>query len=191
MKKFVLTACTLIALLAAHPAKANYVYAYQEGEYSITLPEAPSVETIWASGKVPYLDPELLPSYGVIGEKATFQRIDLQTGDFFKYKAITLKAGREYLLTLDAETVKDLLAEELANKSLDNKKFSLSIGSGTLKWGTASGYSIEKNVPVFNIAHFLAGLNTITVIRMEYSVENPEFEKYFKTADDSINLIRQ
>lgn len=177
---------------AAAPADpANMVrYVATYGEYSLLLPEAPQVQTLWAGGsaKVPYLDQQ--PEPGVAGETATYKRVDPDTGDSFEVRVTTIRAPESFLSTLTEQGMTDMLDKEFTGLSLDRRQASYSGGSKTLKWATVSGYHVDKeNHLFFDIAHYLAGLNSVTVVRISYNLENPGFQKYYDTIGKSIAYV--
>lgn len=185
-------ALAVFLLLPAQAALADYDYAYSDGEYVVTLPEAPKVETIWRTdANIPYLDAGTIPDEAALGEIAQFYRRDLAGNGFFRFRATTIKADPKFLERLTRDNIQTLLADEFRNQALRNKKFSYSEGSATLKWGTARAVSSEAGKRTFNTAHLLAGLRTLTVIRIEYTPDNGVYDGYFKLIDGSIDLIRQ
>ncbi len=180
---------SILLLMAPHAALAAYKYAHAEAEYIVELPEAPLAETIWAQNRsVPYI--ENPPKYGALGEIATVKRVDPTNGDAFYVVITFVKSDRDYLLSLDEEKLKDILKKDMSNVMLEDAKFSCSQGTGTLKWATLSGFSVDKNNAVlFNTEHFLVGEGSIMVLRVSYSVENPTYSEYYKVLSESITYI--
>lgn len=176
---------------AAPSDAANMVrYVATYGEYSILLPEAPQVQTLWSggTGKIPYLDQQ--PEAGVAGETATYKRVDPDTGDSLDVRITTIRAPESFLATLTEQGMTDMLDKEFAGLSLDRRQASYSGGSKTLKWATVSGYHVDQqNHLFFDIAHYLAGLNSVTVVRISYNLENPGFQKYYDTIGKSIAYV--
>jgi len=188
MKKLIYLVAALI-LLVPHAAHAEYKYAYAEAEYLVTLPDAPTGETIWAQdGHVPYIDKP--PKYGAVGEIARLKRMDPDTGDIFEVKITFVKADREFLVGLTEDSIKDTLQKELADVHLQNAKFNMSKGVDTLKWGTYSGFSVSQNNDIlYNIAHYLVGLNSVMVVKVAYNVQNAQFNEYYKALSKSITYM--
>lgn len=182
----------LAALFAFIPlARAEYNYAHINGEYVFSLPEAPRVETIWSwDKKIPYIPSAPTDSDAVLGERAIFQRRDLEGRYFIRLMATTVKADKDFLESLTRERIQMILADEFIGKDLRNKRFSYSQGNETLKWGTARATSTEGGRRIFNTAHFLSGLNSLTVIKIEYTPDEGIYDDYFKMIDSSIDLIR-
>jgi hypothetical protein len=187
MKKIILLAF-FSACLTAYPlmAKADYTYANAEGEYVVTLPDAPLGETIWAQDRhVPLIDSP--PKYGSVGEYAILTRVDPDTDDIFDVKITFVKADHEFLEKLTEQRIKDELSQIFPDSHLQNVKFSYSAGSGALKWGTYSGFSVnQKNEVIFNIAHYLVGQQSVMTVKVSYSVENKLFSQYYNTLTKSI-----
>lgn len=175
-------------LAAREKAPEGYTYAHPDAEYSINLPEAPTAITIWADDEenpVPYLDKP--PKYGAVGEKASFKRIDIDTGDTFETTITFLRADNTFLLSLSPEKMKKTLSEEFSGIQMDNTQFNFSPGTGTLKWATITGFSIDQTSGLFyNVAHYISGQESIMVIKIRYNVENKGFQKYFDDVSGSI-----
>lgn len=172
------------------PAQAQYTYIHNEGEYSVMLPDAPIGQTIWANQAepIPYLDEP--GKFGSLGEIATLTRMDPDTGDIFDVQITFLKADRPFLLSLTEEKVKELLQETLKDTKLEAVKSDYAAGSRTLKWGTMTGFSVDKkNSLLYNSVHFLTGLETLTVIRIKYNAENKDYTEMYKDLKSSIKFI--
>ena len=177
--------------VAPAPALQFYKYAHNDAEYSVALPEAPQVKTIWADEeKVPYL--EHPPLEGNLGEVATFRRIDAKTEETFDVKITFLKADDKFLAGLTEEKMKAALEDDYKGATLDNKDWHYSAGGGSLKWATLSGFSVDKsNRPYFNAEHYLTGKQSIMVIKVQYNVENQSFGEYYKALTDNIAYLSQ
>jgi hypothetical protein len=178
-----------LSLLVLAPIRAAqaYIYIHNDAEYSIDLPEPPKAETIWADRDeaIPYLDNP--PKYGFVGEHAWFKRADADTGDSFSVDITFLKADRDYLLSLNKEKMLGQMKDIYKDISLDNEEEHFSQGTDTLKWATVTGFSVDKaNSLHYNAAHFLSGLDTIMVIKVDYNVENQTFQKYYDALAKSI-----
>lgn len=165
-----------------------YKYANNEAEYSVALPEAPTVETIWAGERdIPYI--ENPPQNGSLGEIATFKRVDMETEDSFDVTITFLKANRNFLLSLNEEKIKETLQNELKRDLLNDAKFtySASEGAGSLKWGALTGFTIAKNnQPLFHAMHYLTGQQSILVVKVVYNIDNPVFQGYYKNLVENI-----
>ncbi len=167
-------------------------YANNDAEYSVMLPEAPRVATIWAdSGQpIPYLDNP--PKEGSLGELATFRRVDQDTEDSFDVKITFLKAPAAYLSGLTEDKVKSMLQADYAGQKLENQDWYYSAGKNGLVWATVSGFSIDQGShPFYNAEHFLTGKSSILVVRVKYSVENPVFADDYKKMTDNITYLAQ
>jgi hypothetical protein len=171
------------------PVPRFYKYAHNDAEYSVMLPEAPRVATIWADeGNVPYL--ENPPQEGAIGEIATFRRVDVKTEDSFDVKITFLKASRDFLAALTEEKMKAALENDFKDTNLDNKNLYFSAGANSLKWATISGFSVDKNNrPFYNAEHYLTGKQSILVVKIQYNVENKTFADYYKNLTDNITYL--
>ncbi len=188
-----LIATLLIALSIALPAQAqqkeiSFVrYSPAEGEYSLLLPEAPSAETLWGKqGKtLPFIgDP---PFFGAIGERATFYQTDRNTGDTFDATITFLKANKDFLKSLDQKKMIAALDSELKGITLDRREEKFTAGSDTLKWATLTGFSISNdNSLVFYALHYLVGLESISVIKMSFAIENKTYQAYYDKISKSI-----
>lgn len=180
----------VLTFTTALPAVAEYTYIHNEGEYSIVLPDAPVGKTIWANQKdpIPYLDEP--GKFGPLGEVATITRMDPDTGDLFDVEITFLKSDRPFLLGLTEEKVKDYLKDTLKDTKLEAVKMNYSAGSGTLKWGIMTGFSVDKkNTLLYNATHFLTGFETLTVVRVRYTAENKAYAQMYKDLQSSIKFI--
>lgn len=184
-----IVAFTLASLPAQAQDKPFVRYAAPDGEYSILLPEAPTVETLRSDGqKLRYLDST--PSLGTLGEIALYQRVDSDTGEMLSVRMTTVKTDKAFLEGLTNEKMTAVLEKEFENISLDKKKVNFSKGSQTLNWGTLTGYNVDKNNQLFfNAAHYLAGLNSITVIKISFSLENRKFKADYEKISPSIAYV--
>ncbi len=171
----------------AYIDKGAYTYIHNEAEYSMDLPDAPSGRTIWADRRepIPFLDDP--PKFGSIGEVATVVRTDLDTGDVFKLEITFLKAERDFLLSMTKAKMQKALTEMYKDTRLDNEQENYSSGSDTLKWATLTGFTVdESNNLLFNAVHYLTGLQTLTVIKVSYNVENKNFQRWYDEMAKSI-----
>lgn len=185
----------LFSVPALSPARAqaqpdDFVrYAAPDGEYSLLLPEAPTVATIRSDGKkVKYLD--VTPTTGTLGETAVFERTDTDTGDKISVRAVTVKADHAFLESLTKDKMTAVMEDELNGVTLDKKRMNFSKGSQTLNWGTLTGYNIDQNNQLFfNAVHYLAGLNSITIVKIRFSLENRQFKSYYEKISPSISYV--
>jgi hypothetical protein len=178
---------TLAAQAKEPKAPQFYKYAHNDAEYSVMLPEAPRVETIWAESKdVPYLDK--WPKEGALGEVATFRRVDVETEDSFDVKITFLKADDAFLKHLTKEKMQAAIKKDFMGVRLDNAKFDFLVNDdNTLKWATLTGFSVDKNNhPFYNAEHYLTGQQSILVVKVQYSVENKIFQDYYKRLSENI-----
>jgi hypothetical protein len=180
------------AVLALSPIKGAwaYIYVHNEAEYSIELPDAPHGTTIWADQEepVPYL--EKPPKYGMLGEHATMRRANVDTGDIFDVDITFLKADRDFLLSLTKEKLMETLKDLYKETPLDNPEEHYSQGTDTLKWATLTGFTVDStNSLHYNAAHYLVGLETIMVIKVNYTVENEQFQKWYDVLAKSIKYV--
>lgn len=193
MRSLLIAASLALSLLAtpAHAQEAdNFVrYAAPDGEYSILLPEAPTVETLRSGGqKTKYLD--VTPQTGTLGEIALYERVDADTGDKLSVKVITIKADKAFLEGLTNEKITAVMEGEFDGVALDKKKINFSKGSQTLNWGTLTGYNIDQNNQLFfNAVHYLAGLNSITIVKISFSLENRKFKADYEKIAPSISYV--
>ncbi len=180
----------LAGIAQAATAPAGYTYAHNEAEYSILLPEAPTVKTVWAEpGKhIPYLEKPSKDS--ALGEVATFKRVDIETEDTFEAKITFLRADHDFLQNLNEEKIKKILEDEYKNSPLSDGTFNYSASAGPLKWATLTGFSVDRNGhPAFNALHYLTGQQSILVVQVAYSVEDKAFQDYYKNMVDSITYL--
>jgi hypothetical protein len=181
-----------LLLIGASPtrAAADYKYAHNDAEYSVMLPEAPTVETVWAdSENIPYLDNP--PKDAALGEIATFRRADADTNESFNAKITFLKADSDFLSKLTEDGMKAALENDFKDVNLTDKKFDFSTNAGTnLKWATLSGFSIDRyGHPSYNAGHYLTGKQSILVLKVQYSVDNKTFADNFKKLTDNITYL--
>jgi len=191
LQKQNLSAGLFAILLIAAPLSpaAGYTYLHNESEYSIELPDAPVGTTIWADQKepIPYLDEP--GKFGSLGEKAKMVRTDPDTGDYLDVEITFLKADRPFLVGATEEKLVGYLKETMKDTKLEAMKTTYSAGSGTLKWATMTGFSVdEKNTLLYNAAHFLTGFDTIMVIRIKYTAENKSYATLYQGIQKSIKF---
>jgi hypothetical protein len=168
-----------------------YNYAHDEAEYSLNLPEAPSVRTIWlpSSETSPFLKSP--PSdRATLGEVATFKRTDIDTEETYDVKITFLRAKQSFLEDLNEDKIKYMLTKQYSNVVFSNESFTMSGGTGALKWATLSGFTLDSHHhPAFCAIHYLTGLQSILVIQAKYSVENKNFQEYYKHMIDSVTYV--
>ncbi|MCE9506912.1 MAG: hypothetical protein K8R48_01155 [Alphaproteobacteria bacterium] len=182
--------CLLLVSVLPAQALADYKYAHNDAEYSVMLPEAPTVVTVSAdNGGVPYL--ENPPKDIALGEIATFRRADAETDESFDVKITFLKADSDFLSKLTEDKMKAALENDFKDINLNNKKFDFSVNADTtLKWATLSGFSIDRyGHPSYAIGHYLTGKQSILVLKVQYSVENKTFADTYKKLADNITYI--
>ncbi len=168
---------------------AVYHYANNLGEYSIGLPEAPSVTTIWGNDtNIPYIAPAKTKKN--IGEKAYFKRSDQLTNEFFSILITTLKTDTT---TFTEEKTKQLLKKDYKGIVLSGMNISHAVGSNPkLRRTSLTGFAADKdNNPLYYATHFLTGENTITVLKICYNLDNKLFTNYYKMALKNINYLTQ
>lgn len=182
-------AFTLLATQASAQQQEFVRYAAPDGEYSILLHEAPTVETLRSDGqKIKYLDS--MPAMGTLGESAVYQRVDADTGEIFSVRITTVKADKAFLESLTNEKITAVLESEFEGITLDKKTVNFSKGSQTLNWGILTGYHVDQNNQLlFNAAHYLVGLNSITVIKITFSLENHAFKADYEKISPSIAYV--
>lgn len=174
---------------ATGQALAKYTYIHNEGEYSVELPDAPKGETIWADQKneIPYI--ENPPKFGALGEYAYLYRVDADTGDFFKVDITFLKSGADFLAGTTEEKLMEYLGKEFKGRRMENLKSTYSAGSKTLKWASMTGFTVdEKNNLLYRAVHFLTGLETILIIKSEYTAENKNYSEMYQRMAQSIKF---
>ncbi len=194
LKIFFITVAMITALTFAAQATETspasfYAYAHNEGEYTVLLPEAPRVETIWADQPtpIPYLE-GAAAAEGAVGEVASFTRVDPETEDYFDVKITFLKADKAFLAGLTQEKMHQAIENDYKDIRLENQNFDFLVGTGgVLKWATLTGFSVDKHDrPFYHAEHYLAGQKSILVVKTQYSVEHKKFEQYYKTLAGSI-----
>ena len=187
-----IAAALFAALFAAAPANATetyYRYAHFAAEYGVDLPDAPTGKTLWAGkDEIPYLDKQ--PRFGAVGEVATLKRVDTDTGDGFSVEITFLHATRDFLLSLTEDKMKQQIMANFKDNKLDKPQFSFSKGNDTLKWAVQTGYTVdESNNLMFNSVNYLAGTNSIMIIKVAYNVEEKQYEQYYQHLEKSISYI--
>jgi hypothetical protein len=166
----------------------TYNYANDEAEYSLVLPEAPTVATIWEESVETKAYLENPPDDGAaLGEIATFKRVDIDTEEVFDVKITFLKARPFFLRALKEKKIKKMLENQYRDVPLTNKEFTFSPGAETLKWAALSGFTLDAHKhPLFSATHYLTGRQSIQVVQVTYSIENKAFDDYYKALVDSI-----
>lgn len=171
-------------------APVGYTYTNAEGEYAITLPDAPSAQTIWGdqTAPIPYL--EKPPRFGSIGETAEYHRVNEATGEFMNIQIVLLKADRDFLLTRTPDNMQAALENDAKGILLDDKKFKFVPSTGTIKRMSMTGFSVDKsNNALYNAFFYLTGNATMMVVRVQYSIENKEFNSQYQQLFNSIQFI--
>lgn len=172
------------------PPIPRYTYMTNESEYLIDLPEAPVATTIWGDQKEPIPFLEKPPRFGTVGEVATYRRINEVTGEYIDVTITYLKADRDFLLTRTPENMQQALESSMKNVLLDDKKFKYAAGSGTVKRMMMTGFSIDKNNnALYNAIYFLTGNSSIMVIRVQYNIENIDFNAQYQQMASSIKYV--
>ena len=184
---------TALAPVSAPAEKAPvpssyYNYARDEAEYSVMLPEAPTVRTIWeeSSETTPYMvDPPT--DSAALGEVAVFKRVDIDTEELFDARITFLKAKHSVLAGLTPDIIKALLEKRYKMTPLSNEEFTVSAGKGTLKWATLRGFGLDtRHHPAFSAIHYLTGQQSILVVQVTYSIENKTYQDYYNNLVNSI-----
>ncbi len=177
---------------AAKPAEIQYYnYANDESEYSIKMPQAPTVSTIWATSPETklYLDGNLPKSSSFLGEVGLYTLTDMDTEESYRVKTIFLKAPGSFLASLNSATIEAILRKSYAHKVFISPTYhySASKNAGALKWGTLSGFTVDENhQPLFTATHYLTGAHSIFVVRVSFSVTNPLYNRYYNDMVGSI-----
>ena len=190
MRIFTLSALfCLLCLTTVANAQDEFVrYAAAEGEYSLLMPEAPSVSSIWANSPLPgalQIKPPV--DIATIGESALYKRVDSDTGDAMTIKVDALQATADSLQNLSQDQLTQALENQVSSLSLENQKVSFSGGSKTLKWATLTGYEIGQDQRVqFHAVHYLSGLESVTLVHITFSLENRRFKSDYETLGSSI-----
>jgi hypothetical protein len=171
--------------------RSYYNYAHNESEYSVKLPEAPTVRTIWLEGP----DTEPYMKYppnddAALGEVATFRRVDIDTEETFDVKITFIRARPSFLKGLNEKRLKNMLSKQYSDITMTNENFTMSQGTGTLKWATFSGFALDAhNHPAFCAIHYLSGQQSILVVQVMYSIENKAFQEYYDHLVNSITYV--
>lgn len=200
MKKFFVPCLAFILLLntpafAEAPSKpaatGYYNYANNEAEYSVQLPEAPSVTSIWAANddtKKYMDDPVPIDAGSFLGETAIVHRVNVDTEDEYNLKITFLKARPDFLASLNDERIRDILEAKMKDVQMQDKTFHASSSKGPLKWISLSGFTFDKNHhPAYSAIHYLTGQQSILVIEVQYSIQDENFRNYYKQMVDNIN----
>jgi len=160
------------------PADIHYYnYAHDEAEYSVSLPEAPTVSTIWQES------PET---------KAFLkQLVDLDTEEMFDVQILFLRATPSFLQGLTDDKIKRMLTKKFGEVPLSGENFTVSNGASTLKWAQLSGFVLDAHHhPAFYAIHYLTGLQSILVVQAKYSIENKTFQEYYNHMISSITYVQ-
>ncbi|MGE3624483.1 MAG: hypothetical protein AB7H77_11535 [Bdellovibrionales bacterium] len=172
-------------------AQASYTYAYQRGEYSITLPGPPHGETIWGSGSyTPLLGDSKIS--GRVGEIARFKRSTVNTGDSLDVEIITVSAETGYLQSLDEDKLVSILEKDGKASRFSQKEvfFSQSEKDPFRKAVKMTGYNETKEgVPIYNHLQLMTGESSITLVKINYSAENLDFKKDVYAIVASIKFV--
>ncbi len=169
--------------------KTFYKYANYDAEYVISLPEAPTVKTIWEediSEETPYEGASSENS--AIGEIATYTRVDPITGQKFDVQIHFLKADPDFIATINEEALKKAFDEEYLTTPLENKKFTFTVDPvTTLKRAFITGFSTDsKGNHFFNAKYYLTGRQSVQEIKILFSVESKTYGDYYKAISKSI-----
>ena len=165
----------------------GYRYSFSECEYSLELPEAPQAKSIWAGEEAP--DFEANSSLGVVGEQANYKRMEWQTKDFLNVEITCVRVTPEFLKAQTSAKMFDYLESQFKDVSFESKKKNFSPGAQTLSWATIAGYEFDKNKKmIYNIGHYLTGLKSAMIIKIQFVADNPTFAEQYKMIDQSITL---
>lgn len=172
------------------PPIPRYTYMNSESEYIIDLPEAPVATTIWGDQKEPIPFLEKPPRFGSIGEIATYRRVNEITGEYIDVSITFLKADRDFLLTRTPENMQQTLESTTKNILIEDKKFKYAPGTGTVKRMVMTGFSIDKsNNAMYNAVYYLTGNASLMVIRVQYNIENVDFNAQYQQMAASIKYV--
>lgn len=175
---------------AKTPPIPRYTYMTNESEYMVDLPEAPVATTVWGDQKEPIPFLEKPPRFGSVGEVATYRRINEITGEYIDVAITVLKADRDFLLTRTPENMQQMLESTTKNILLEDKKFKYTPGAGTVKRMLMTGFSIDKNNnALYNAIYYLTGNASIMVIRVQYNIENTDFNAQYQQMAASIKYV--
>jgi hypothetical protein len=181
----------LFVALGCNAALASYTYAYQRGEYSITLPGPPHGETIWGSkAQTPLVDDR--PRSGRVGERARFKRSTVNTGDSLDVEIITVTAEADYLQSLNEDKLVSILEKEGMTSRFLQKEvfFSQSDKDPFRKAVRMTGYNETKEgVPIYNHLQLMTGESSITLVKINFSAENLDFKKDVDAIVASIKFV--
>jgi len=175
----------------AYSAEKLYNYANNYAEFSLAMPEAPSVRTIWAeNGNIPYLTTP--PQNGAIGEIAFYQTGDSNTKDVFTTEITFLNTGAEFISTLNEQNVTAMIEKDLSYlPELQNKTVKFyPQNNGETKHGEIIGVAVANGgKPIVNAEHFLIGKQSILVIKVSYNIQNEAHDKIYKNMIDTIRYL--
>lgn len=167
--------------------KSGYRYAWNNCEYSLELPEAPQSKSLWVDDDLS--DFEKASSLGIVGERATYNRMEWQTNDFLNVEITCINVTPEFLKSLKAQKMFDYLESQFRDVTIENKKKNFSPGAQTLSWATIEGYEFDQDKRmIYNIGHYLTGLKTVMIIKIQFVADNPTFTKQYNVIDQSIAL---
>ena len=186
----------MLALLATCSVQAKELtlinYANNYAEFSVGLPEAPSVRTLWADGeeKIPYL--KNIPESGSIGEIAFYQETDYSTDDKFTVEVTFLKVSDDFISKTNKATIFSMIKKDLAYlPKLENvnTKYDDTLNKPA-KHAIVSGIITKKDKTTeFNSEHFLVGTESILVIRVRFNNKNPKHYNLYKEITDTIKYL--
>ncbi len=168
----------------------GYQYSYPSCDYKLKLPEPPTVGTVWRKSKE---NPKFLPpsplDFSAWGEKAFYKRVEIGTLDYIDVKIYCLRAEQDYIIGLNQENMKGKLATMYKDLYLQDIASNFSAGTGSLKWSTISGYTINsEDKIIYHFGHFLSGTESVMFIQIEYTPDNPFFNDQYNLIDQSIMI---
>ena len=175
------------------PADIHYYnYAHDEAEYSVSLPEAPTVSTIWQESPETKAFLKQPPTdHAALGEVATYKLVDLDTEEMFDVQILFLRATPSFLQGLTDDKIKRMLTKKFGEVPLSGENFTVSNGASTLKWAQLSGFVLDAHHhPAFYAIHYLTGLQSILVVQAKYSIENKTFQEYYNHMISSITYVQ-
>ncbi len=124
------------------------------------------------------------------GQLANVTRLDIDTDESFDVKILFVRAKKSFLEGLTTQKIKEMLMKQYKDVSLSNEQFTISAGTGALKWATLSGFSLDKhNHPALCATHYLTGQQSILVVQVMYSIENKLFQDYYDHLVNSITYV--
>jgi len=165
----------------------QYRYLNPSCEFSLQLPKAPSVRTIWWEDSSPI---SMTPNHGVgeFGEKISYMHQSIDGSEFFGIEAYCLYPTVEAIEALTENDIERQLQRERQSLKLRNSQISTQNLSNGLLAGALSGtqVNVENQTVTSRSSELYIAERSIMFIRYTYSSEGLTGQALFEAIRSSL-----